>query len=1060
MTDQNTAAAPGFKLSPQQESAWLAAEGSPSFARCTVAIHGPLDVHRLSEALAEIVRRHEILRTTFVKQAGMRVPSQVIHDELPPAIDIVRGESENGETAFDLVNGPILHAVLLSRSPSEHVLALTLPGVCADRMTLLLLLGELAAFYSGATAAGEPLQYADYAEWRWETLTSGSAVAQGGREFWAQREPRRELPPLLQGRPGTRNGQIGHTSFALDTELAQRVRRSAEILRVDPAIFLEACWHVLISRLSGEEEVSSDGSLDGRKLEELAGAMGALTHSAPIRSRVEPETSFAEVVDQVRRGRAAVEQWLEYQPVALDAPETFGFGFDYVSAEIPKLGDAEMRVTRLSGRGDALSLQMALHDDGTTTRGEVSYDGAAYDERDAAAIVAAFSTLVASAAVDPHEKARRLRLLETDVRTTILESSSGPVADVPKTTVHALFEHEVDRIGKRPAVVDGEGSLTFAELDEEANRLAHHLRWLGVGRNDAVGMCLDRSRATIVALLGILKAGGAYLPLNYEHPAARLGQQLQAADARIVVTQSRLAESLGSYAGTVVELDGHSSQLEACSAERPEGVNEPDDAVYVMYTSGSTGVPKGATIKHQSLVNYALALVEWLGAHDSDGGLSFAAVSAISTDLGNTAIFPALISGGTIHLISPAASLDGAEYAAYAREHPIDVLKITPSHLKGLLAASDLASVLPNRWLVLGGEAASWELVDELRAAGHCRILNHYGPTETTVGCCTYEVRRDGRPSGARTVPIGKPLRNSTVYVVDENQQPLPIGAPGELYVGGAGVARGYVGQPEETALRFVSDPFSSDPASRLYRTGDRVRRLRDGNLEFLGRIDEQVKIRGYRVEPGEVEAVLARHPAVQQAAVIPVHDEGGPRLAAYLVARERPLLDDLLEHVRAAVPEFMVPSEFAFLDALPLTPSGKVDRRALPEIGVVAAGRSAEYVAPRNETEKGIAAIWAEVLGVERVGIRDDFFDLGGHSLMATQVIARVRSTYEAQIPLHLLFATPTVEALAAAVAENRTATADEEVEDLLAQLAHLSDDEAADLLAGHREPEGEQSR
>jgi acyl carrier protein len=297
------------------------------------------------------------------------------------------------------------------------------------------------------------------------------------------------------------------------------------------------------------------------------------------------------------------------------------------------------------------------------------------------------------------------------------------------------------------------------------------------------------------------------------------------------------------------------------------------------------------------------------------------------------------------------------------------------------------------------------------------------------------------------------------VYVVDENREPLPIGAPGELYVGGAGVARGYVGQPEETALRFVPDPFSGDPASRLYRTGDRVRCLCDGNLEFLGRIDEQVKIRGYRVEPGEVEAVLARHPAVQQAAVVAVHDGGGPRLAAYVVARERPLLDDLLGHVRASVPEFMVPSEVAFIDALPFTPSGKVDRRALPEIGAVAAGRRDEYVAPRNETEQGIAAIWAEVLGVERVGIRDDFFELGGHSLMATQVIARVRSTYEAQIPLHLLFATPTVEALAAAVAVNRPSTADEEVEDLLAQLAHLSDEQAADLLAGQREPEGEQS-
>jgi amino acid adenylation domain-containing protein len=843
----------------------------------------------------------------------------------------------------------------------------------------------------------------------------------------------------------------------MTASLREGVRRSAETLRVEPAVFLEACWHVVISRLSGDAEVFSDTSFDGRRHEELAGALGALTQSVLLSSRVEAETSFAEVVDQVRRGRAAAEQWLDYQPVALDAPHTFGLGFDYVAAEVPKLDGAEMRVIRLSGRRDPLSLQLALHDDGTATRGEVSYDDAAYDEHDAGAIVAAFFALVESAVRDPHENARRLTLLEPETRTTILKSSSGPVAAIPETTVHALFEREADRVGERTAVVDGEGSITFAELDENANRLAHHLRSLGVGRNDAVGMCLERSTAMIVALLGILKAGAAYLPLNYEHPSARLEQQLQAADARIVVTQSHLSEPLGSFAGTVVQLDRDSAQIEACPSGRPEVVNEPDDAVYVMYTSGSTGVPKGATIKHVSLVNYALAIVERLGAHESETGFSFAAVSAISTDLGNTAIFPALVSGGKLHLVSPAASLDGAEFAAYARMHPIDVLKITPSHLKGLLATADPQSVLPHRWLVLGGEATSWELADELLVAGRCRILNHYGPTETTVGCCTYEVQQDGRQSGARTVPIGKPLRNTETYVVDENQQPLPIGAPGELFVGGAGVARGYVGQPEETELRFVADPFSGDPASRLYRTGDRVRYTRDGNLEFLGRIDEQVKIRGYRVEPGEVEAVLARHADVQQAAVVPVHDDGGPRLAAYLVARKRPSLDELRAHLRAAVPEFMVPSEFAFLDSLPLTPSGKVDRRALPDIEAVAAGRRGEYLAPRNKIEEGIAAIWAEVLGIERVGVRDDFFDLGGHSLMATQVIARVRSTFEAEVPLHRLFATPTVEGLAAAVVEHRP-TRDEEVESLLAELVELADDEARVLLAGDRKPEGEQ--
>jgi acyl-coenzyme A synthetase/AMP-(fatty) acid ligase/aryl carrier-like protein len=424
-----------------------------------------------------------------------------------------------------------------------------------------------------------------------------------------------------------------------------------------------------------------------------------------------------------------------------------------------------------------------------------------------------------------------------------------------------------------------------------------------------------------------------------------------------------------------------------------------------MYTSGSTGLPKGVAVSHANLANYTGDIVERLGVAE---GLHFAVVSALSTDLGNTAIFPALAAGGCIHLLSPQAAMDADLLAAHAAEHPFDVMKITPSHLTALLAGEDAAAVLPRRWLVLGGEALSWELVERIRALGAgCRILNHYGPTETTVGSCVLEVADSG--TGA-SVPIGRPIANTRAYVLDRQLEPVPAGVPGELCIGGAGVARGYVNRPDETAERFVTPPFGD----RLYRTGDRARTLRDGAIEFQGRLDQQVKIRGFRVEPGEIETALLRHPTVRQAAVA-VRDNahGDAQLVAYVVATPAPTVDELQAFLGESLPDYMVPSAFASLDALPFTPSGKVDRRALPDPASIQAQREADYVAPRDPLEEEIAAIWADLLGVERVGVFDDFFALGGHSLLATQMIIRIRRTH-GDIQLHALLRAPTVAALA----------------------------------------------
>ena len=433
-----------------------------------------------------------------------------------------------------------------------------------------------------------------------------------------------------------------------------------------------------------------------------------------------------------------------------------------------------------------------------------------------------------------------------------------------------------------------------------------------------------------------------------------------------------------------------------------------DDLAYVMYTSGSTGVPKGVEVTHGNLANYTEYICERLGVED---GMSFAVVSAVSTDLGNTAIYPALAGGGVLTLVDPQAAMDGDAFAAFAARHPIDVLKIAPSHLRALLSASSAPGVLPRRWLLTGGELLGWELVGAIRSlAPSCRLINHYGPTETTVGCATHDVETEPRTDCA-SVPIGRPIDGASAFVLDAEGEPVPAGVAGELVVGGAGVAAGYSGDRAETAERFVAAP---DGSGRAYRTGDRVRRLRDGTLEFLGRLDDQVKVRGFRVEPGEIEAALARHPAIRQAAVA-VEDagRGEHRLAAYFVSATPPSVEELRSFLARTLPDYMIPSSFALLDALPFTPSGKVDRQALAGLAATEMRREESFVGPRDAVEEEIAAIWSELLGVERVGVFDDFFALGGHSLLATQAIIRIRRSH-GEIPLRALLAAPTVAALA----------------------------------------------
>jgi len=631
-------------------------------------------------------------------------------------------------------------------------------------------------------------------------------------------------------------------------------------------------------------------------------------------------------------------------------------------------------------------------------------------------------------------------------------------ADYPRDKcIHELFEAQVAQHPERPALRCGERVLTYAELNSQANQIAHLLRKNGVGANIAVALCVERSLEMITGLLGILKAGGCYVPLVPDSPKARLARQLDETRTPVILTQQKYLHVLPEFGGTTLCLD-RDAELLANSPDSNPAVNvSPRDLVYVIYTSGSTGTPKGVAVRHFNLVNYSHFIGRWLALEQHPEGLHFATVSTISADLGNTCVFPSLISGGCLHVIDYETAMAPALFAEYVLRHPFDVLKITPSHLSSLL--NNDGSMLPRKALILGGEAARWDLVERVRKIGTCAVLNHYGPTEATVGCCTFNPKTsDVRAWEPATMPIGRPIANDEIYIVDRRMQPVPIGVAGELCIGGVGLAQGYLNQPQQTAERFVRNPFSGNPEGRLYRTGDLARFLPDGNIEFLGRIDAQVKIRGFRVEPAEIESVLKRHPAVEQAAVVSYDSEAGDkRLAAYVVARSQVRPEDFRAFLLQELPEYMVPSAFVLIDSLPLTANGKLDVRALPspeQQALVSQG-----VAPRTPEEKKLALIWQEVLRLERVGVTDNFFELGGHSLLATQIISRIRNSFRVQMPLQIFLQNPTIAAMAAQIGQCPTIESEqEEMARLLQELEGISEEEAERLLAAepHKGNEG----
>src|ERR1700722_11181683 len=1049
-----------FQMSPQQARLRGAeAENPAERVQGVLSIPGPLETSVVADALRAIVARHEILRTTFAAQTGLRVPLQHVAGQLDPVVETIVEDlagSERGQrlaevraadlaAPFSVNQGPLVRASILASGGDAFALVLTISALCADSGSLALVLGEVAAVLATAELVQDPLQYADFAAWQHELSESEDDEAKSARAFWS--EATGATAPALPFARAESSQAREEVKVAIDDAVAHRLHEQTARYGAEPAAAVQAAWHAVLGRYSGEEETVCAYLTGGRRHGDLEGALGTFARPVPVAVGVEDSRTFAEALADVvlAREQALVNQ--DYAPA-----EAIGLDIGFADYPLALAKPAGVRVrieSMLCAESELRLLAMCGTDSGRLSV-SLTFDPARYGRQTVEGLAEGVSLVLAAVAADPSAALGGIELLSEPVRERVLDEFNATAAPAPAECVHEMFARHTRLAPERTAVSDGERSLTYGELDASANRLAPRPRGGGGGPGVTVGLCTDRSVEMIVGLLGILKAGGAYVPLHYEHPPARLRDQLAAAAANTVVTQAALVERLGDFDGGVVCLDRDRESIEGERSEPLEAETGQEHLAYVIFTSGSTGAPKGVEVTHGNLANYATDIVRRLGAGEEP--LAFGLVTSISTDLGNTSVFGALCSGGTLVLVSPGAAGDPGALAKLMEATPVDVLKITPSHLGALLAAGD-AGVLPRRWLVLGGERADWDLIARVRGLrSGCAILNHYGPPETTVGSCTFAVQDGPGEYAPASIPIGRPISNTRCYVLDAGGAPAPVGVSGRLLIGGAGVARGYVGEPALTAERFFADPFVE--GARVYDTGDLARWLPGGTLEFMGRIDEQVKIRGYRVEPAEVDSALRRHGGVREAVTVAHTAPGGEtRLIAYCTLTDRTAEASIHGHLADWLPEYMLPAAIVVVEDLPRTPSGKIDRLALPDPDLISA-EVADYVAPRTPLEEAIAAIWAQVLGVARVSAEDDFFALGGHSLLATQVVAQVRSDFAVDLPLHSLFTYPTVTSLAAEIVRMMSDAEGDETTRLMAELEGMSDEEAERLLAEDLQP------
>ena len=1069
-----------FPASFAQQRLWFIDQLVPGNAFYNVPtalrLTGSLNLIALEQTFNEIVRRHETLRTRFGIVEGQLVqaiaptlkvslPVVDLRDLLADARELQAKQliEQESQRPFDLATGPLLRLTLLKLDETEHILLLNLHHIVSDDWSIGVLIRELKAIYTAFALKQPcplpelPLQYADFAHWQREWLQELGAThespLQAQLAYWRQQLGGIERLNLPSDRPKpARQTYQGAIQFL---ELPKSIREALEALSQQEGVTLYmtllAAFQTLLYRYTQQEDIAVGSPIANRNRSEIEGLIGFFVNSLVLRTDLSGNPTFQELLGRVREVTlgAYAHQDVPFEKLveelhcqrSLNDHPLFQVIFALQNAPMESLELPELTLSTLTidfkttrfdlefhlweATNDFRSLWGERWKHSKGLRGVVVYNTDLFDEATITRMVGHFETLLEGIVANPQARIADLPLLSQAERHQLLVEWNNTHADYPKDQcIHQLFEAQVERDSNAIALIFEDKQLTYRELNNRSNQLAHYLQKLGIGAEVLVGICLEPSVELIVGLLGILKAGAAYLPLDPNYPCDRLNFMLEEAQVPILLTHSALStqhelrplESTVSNTPVIVCLDNNWDIAQE-SKENPSSSVTSDNLAYVIYTSGSTGKPKGVAVPHKA-VNRLVFNTNYIKLDPTD---RIAQASNTSFDAATFEIWGALLHGAQLIGISRDIILSPHEFALQLRQKNISVLFLTTALFQ------QIARVVPQafdslKYLLFGGEAVDPRWVQKiLKKAPPKQLLHVYGPTESTTFSSFYWVQ--DIPEAATSIPIGRPITNTQIYLLDEQLQPVPIGITGELYIGGDGLAQGYLNHPELTAEKFIPSPFSNEPGTRLYKTGDLARYQPDGNIEFLGRLDDQVKIRGFRIELGEIEAVLSQHPAVREAVVIVQEDVPGDKhLVAYIVpnpsqissVKAQGCASLLRQFLKEKLPSYMVPSAYVLLESLPLTPNGKVDRRALPAAAPERDDIKEDYVAPRTSVEKELVGIWAKVLGREQVGVHDNFFELGGHSLLATQLSSRIRDAFQVDLPVKTLFEASTVASLA----------------------------------------------
>ncbi|MEH2446017.1 MAG: amino acid adenylation domain-containing protein [Nostoc sp.] len=1013
----------------------------------SLRLRGELDVKVFQSAVEELVQRHEALRTTFstngnilciVASRQIEIPiidlsSLELQDQQEKLASILRQEVEQ---PFDLEHGPLFRAKIVKLQLQEHLAILTAHHIICDGWSWAVLMPDLGKLYSGLQQGivpelEEPDHLSEYAILQEEEADSPEAIAT--EKYWLKQFA--ESVPVLdfpsdRPRPPLRTFNAAREDWHLNPELVANLKQLGTKLGCSFMTTILGGFEVWLHRLTGQNDLVVGIPAAGQAALGQYNLVGHCVNLLPLRSQINGEKSFS---DYLRSRRSAVLDAYDHQQFTFGSlvkklvlprdssriplvPIIFNVDQALDGDQLPFI---DLKVEFFSNPRAFENFELFIN--ATELRGELilecQYNTNLFDADTIRRRMAEFEILLLGIVANPNQSIAKLPILPAVEQQLLATWNNTQTAYPQDICIHQLFETQVEKTPDAIAVVFENEQISYRELNLRANQLAHYLQSLGVGSEVLVGLCVERSLEMVVGVLGILKAGGAYVPLDYAYPQERLAFMLQDAQVSVLLTQEKLKSGLPNHQAKIICLDTNWQSIDY-ELDNPTHNITANNLAYVIYTSGSTGQPKGVQIQHRSAVNLLNAIAQEPGLTAEDTLLS---VTSLSFDIAVSEIFLPLSVGAKLVLVSREVAADGTQLLKALTTSGATFMQPTPVTWRLLLAAGWQGS--PQLKMISTGEALPRELANQLLLKGAC-LWNLYGPTETTIWSTGYKVT-----TGNKAISIGYPLANTQIYILDSHLQPVPIGISGELYIGGEGLARGYLNRPELTAEKFISNPFSPNPKSRLYKTGDLARYLPDGHIEYLGRIDYQIKLRGFRIELGEIETALLQHPGVKEGVVIVREDTSNENnLVGYIVAEtgqdSLQVISQLRRFLKQQLPDFMVPTIFMALEAMPLTPNGKVDRKALPEPDASRPELEANYVAPRTPIEQQIADIWMQVLNVKRVGIYDNFFELGGYSLVGIQVVSRVRQALQVEILMSNLFELPTVADLAERVETLRWAT------------------------------------